>query len=193
MIRRHYTTTHCCSSREPLCLEFVQPGKPLVTSLWWRQGLPIQSHLPRQLSASTSLCSSGTQAVSCSKGQRSGRPRGLPAGTVDLGLSQTPLPLGHPLRCHRPLSGSHCSFPPPATTCFWQPVLWFPGPPRRGNYPTQGATRLAQPGTAWSTSQEHRSASECQQPLCQPTQQNDASGPTPGVLAARPGPEPSLQ
>lgn len=114
MIRRHYTTTHCCSSREPLCLEFVQPGKPLVTSLWWRQGLPIQSHLPRQLSASTSLCSSGTQAVSCSKGQRSGRPRGLPAGTVDLGLSQTPLPLGHPLRCHRPLSGSHCSFPPPA-------------------------------------------------------------------------------
>lgn len=96
--------------------------------------------------------SSAARAASRSKGQRSGRPCGLPAGSAGPRMSQAPLPSQAGVRLlptapagmPQPLSGSRCSLPP-STTSLCGPAHWLPGKRTRGKCPSQEATKLARP------------------------------------------------
>ena len=93
----------------PLGLEFVKPGEPLATPLWWRQGLPVQSHVFGQLSRLHLPLDSGCFPCQRLEVQRLRR---TPAGAADPGLFLVPLPSQAGIRPpHSLVSGSHCSLP----------------------------------------------------------------------------------
>lgn len=165
-------------------------GEPLATPLWWRQGLPVQS--PMSSSSCPAPPPSGLRLLPMPKVRGPG-PRRTPAGAADPGLFPVPLPsqagMGTP---HSPAARSQCSLP------LQHHFFWWPQ--RGGSQEHTGETiPLGSPQrwhglrTAWSISQEHRSARKRQRPICQPAQQNrclqlQLHGPESAPRTTAPGP-----
>lgn len=141
----------------------VEQGWPVQSYLLW-----LLSHFHLPLHSCCFLFQRSEVCVPMWTPHWCSRSRAVPGTSPITGRIRMPPMV--PTDMPQPLSGLHCSLHP-QNHFFWWPARWLPGIRRRGNSPLKRPQCWRGPRTAWSTSQEHRSARKCPQPICQPAQQ----------------------